>query len=293
MGLFDLFRRRAEPEAAPAPAAAEAGNRRFHRDRARMFDLESTRALTELLAVPLEARDEAWSERFHDVAWTASVFIPQPAVISGPDGMPYLRLVLPPHGVPFDSQCLANVAPGCIDDLCGAALFAAEEDPPEAAVYVFPMGVIESLLAYDSPHGDPIDVADMALPPPEEGVFAGQGEGPRQHLVVEKEHEILVGTPNADYLPPHLAQALWRYLTQVWKLEDPRVAIVVDHHMRPRRSLVVGRRHSEFAPDDDIALMVRYLTWYLPPLRMVMLMPEDWNLETMTPLAELFGASKV
>ena len=299
MGLFDIFKRKPEPAEAPARAAApvpppsDAGGRRFHQDRSRMFDLGRTQPLAELLAVPLDGRDSHWSERFHDAVWTASVYIPEPAVLSGPDGMPYLRLVLPPQGVPFDSQCLANVAPDCVAGLRGAALFASEGDPPEGALYVFPMGVIESLLRYDSPDGDPIDVADMALPPPDEGIFSGGGDGTRQHLVVEQAHEILVGTPSADYLPPHLAFALWRYLTQVWKLENPRVAIVSDHHMRPRRSLVVGRKHGEFAPDDDIALMVRYLTWYLPPLRMVMLMPDDWRLEDMTPLAELFDPDEV
>ncbi|HEX8191638.1 MAG TPA: hypothetical protein VF552_01940 [Allosphingosinicella sp.] len=303
MGLFDIFKRKpdapapapvpAAPAPPPPPPAAQAGERRFHLDRSRMFDLRHTQALAELLAVPLEARDHTWSDRFHDAVWTASVYIPEPAVISGPDGMPYLRLVLPPQGVPFDSQCLANVASDCVEDLRGAALFASEGDPPEGALYVFPMGVLHSLLQYDSPDGDPVDVADMALPPPEEGMFSGGGDGLRQGLVVEKAHDILVGSPSADFLPPHLAFALWRYVTQIWKLEDPRVAIVVDHHMRPRRSLVIGRKASEFGPDDDIALMVRYLTWYLPPLRMVMLMPEDWSLETMTPLSELFDASQV
>ena len=296
MGLFDIFRRRSESAQAPAPVQATApatGERRFHQDRSRMFDLDRTRALVELAGVPQEARDDDWFERFHDAVWTASVLIPDPAVIGGPDGMPYLRLVLPPQGVPFDSQCLANVAAGCVDDLRGAALFAHEADPPEAALYVFPMGVIESLLAFDSFKGDPIDVAEMELPPPQGDVFASAGEGLQQHLVVTKEHQILVGSPSAQYLPPHIAFALWRYVTQIWKLENPRVAVVTDFEMRPTRSLVIGRKESEFAPDDDIAQMIRYLTWYLPPLRLVMLMPEDWRLEDMTPLAELFDASKV
>ena len=257
-----------------------------------MFDLAATKALNELVAVPKEARDHGWSERFHDAVWTASVLVPQPAVVPGPDGMPYLRLVLPAEGVPFESQCLANLAPGCIDNLSGAALFAAETDPPEAALYVFPMGVIDSLLRFDSPDGDPQEVAEMASPA-EDGVFSGGGDGIRQHLLSEKEHDILIGTPSADYLPPHAAHALWRYLREVWKLDDPRVAIISDRHMRPTRSLVIGRKRSDFAPDDDVDLMARYLTWYLPPLRLVMLMPEDWQLETMTPLRTFFDAAEL
>lgn len=257
-----------------------------------MFDLANTQVLAGLLAMPREARDHGWSERFHDAVWTASIYVPQPSIVAGPDGMPYLRLVLPPERVPFDSQCLANLAPGCIENLCGAALFASESDPPDAALYVFPMGVLDSLLRFDSPDGDPRDVADMERPE-EEGMFSGGGDGLRQDLVVQKAHDVLVGTPSADYLPPHAAHALWRYIREVWQLENPRVAIVSDPHMRPTRSLLIGRKRSEFAPEDDVDLMARYLTWYLPPLRLVMLMPEEWRLEDMTPLAELFDADKV
>src|SRR5215217_114777 len=155
MGLFDLFRKGA---AAPAAAPRGAGERRFHQDRSLMFDLANTQRLVELVAVPREARDPAWSERFHDAVWTASIYVPQPAVVPGPDGMPYLRLILPSEGVAFDSQCLANLAPGCIDNLSGAALFSTEGHPPDAAHYVFSMGVLDSLLRYDSPDGDPQDI---------------------------------------------------------------------------------------------------------------------------------------
>lgn len=284
MGLFDLFRK--QPEPVPILAAAR-DERRFHQDRARMFDIERTKALAELLAVPGEARDGGWSARFFDAVWTASVVIPQPAVISGPDGMPYLRLELPPPGVPFDSQCLANVAAGCLVDHCGAALFAGAGDPPDAARYVFSMGLIDSLLRYDSPDGDPIDSADMARPV-DPDVFSEEGDASHQRLTVEKAHDVLIATPSAEYLPPHLAHGLWRYLTQAWKLDEPRVLLLTDFEMRPTRSLVVGRKRSGFAPGDDVALMLRYLHWYLNPGRMLMLTPEDWRIEDMTPLRELF-----
>ena len=288
MGLFDLFRRRAEPatEAAPAPAAT-VDRRRFHQDRARMFDLERTKVLAQLLAVPGEVRDQNWSERFFDAVWTASLVVPPSSVISGPDGMPYLRLELPPAGVPFDSQCLANVAARCLDDHCGAALFAAADDPPEAAHYVFSMGLIDSLLRYDSPDGDPMDVADMARPV-NESMFEQDGDRLHQRLTVAKAHSVLLATPSASYLPPQLAHGLWRYLTQVWKLEDPRVLLLTDLEMRPTRTLVISRKRSEFAPGDDVELMIRYLHWYLNPGRMLMLMPEDWRLGDMTPLRQLF-----
>jgi hypothetical protein len=46
-------------------------------------------------------------------------------------------------------------------------------------------------------------------------------------------------------------------------------------------------QRSEFAAGSSIDDMARALTWYLPPGRSIVLMPEDWNLASMTPLRRL------
>ena len=69
----------------------------------------------------------------------------------------------------------------------------AQIDPPEAAQFVFPFGVLDSMLRYDSPAGDPVDLADWAQPPaspPKRGLFGlGRAQPP--------EREVLTGTPSA------------------------------------------------------------------------------------------------
>jgi hypothetical protein len=253
-----------------------------------MFDLGGTGILAELFATPAGERDGAWQEAFLDFAWTASVAFAEPQTFIGPDGFPYLRLDLPRPG-PFESQCLGNVAGDCLANGVGAAFFASPDDPPERPQYVFSFGLIDSLVRFDSPWGDPIDIEEANLPEAPGAFDVEEGVSSRTRIVREA-HQALVGAPSADFLPPHTARALAAYLEQVWGLDDPRVQLIVDMQLRPHRSLVIGRKRSELpegAPIDD---MPQKLLWFLTPQRSVMLMPEDWSLGQMTPLRELAEA---
>jgi hypothetical protein len=133
--------------------------RRFSLDRDRMFDIEMTGKLEALFHVPRDARDDLWKSRFFDAAWTASIELPEQPVFVGPDGLPYLRINVPNAG-PFESQCLGNLASACLENLTGAAFFASPDEPPENAEYVLSLGLIDSLLTFDSPDGDAVDVAE-------------------------------------------------------------------------------------------------------------------------------------
>ena len=279
MGLFDLLRRAApQPEPPPIPATAD---RRFHGERARMFDLARTGELAALFAEPRDQRRAEWCARFWDAAWCASAELASPDTFAGPDGFPYLRLNLPRDG-PFDSQCLANVARDCLKAGVGAAFFASPDEPAEASHFVLSMGLIDSLVRYDSPDGDPVDLGEAASGPDTDFDF---NQPLRQQA--QEAREVLVGTPSRDYLPPYAAAALSRYLERVWGLQDPRVQILVDMSARPHRSLVIGRKRSEFPEGLPIDDMARAATWYLTPGRSLMLMPEDWRLKDMTPLRDL------
>jgi hypothetical protein len=98
---------------------------------------------------------------------------------------------------------------------------------------------------------------------------------------------VMVGSPSENYLPKHTARLLYRHLTEGWKMEDPRVALVVDPQMTPTRNLIIGRKFSEF-PDQEIAgQAARMLLWYMPPHRYLLLMPENWSTDQMRPLREL------
>ncbi len=278
MGLFDLFRRSPpEPQAQPVP---DTGYRRFERDPARMFDSAKTASLARLFAVPGDRRDREWLMRFWEAAWTAALVVPEPPVITGPDGFPYLRLNLPPDGAGFDANSLMNVAPGMVEQGVGAALFSTADADIASPQYVVPMGVLDSILRFDDSAGEPSELDETR---------DGPGPGP---VTLAAGEQILIGTPSADYLSPPAERALHRHLAEDWGLADPRVAILVAASMRPSRSLVVGQSRSALiaagATEEQIAGWMQRIGWFLPPSRGLMLMPDDWDVATMTPLRELF-----
>jgi hypothetical protein len=165
-------------------------------------------------------------------------------------------------------------------------LFASPDDPPEAAEYVFPFGELDSLLRFDSPDGDPLDIAQTALPPMPVQRRGWLGLGSR-----EPARTVLLATPSEDFLPSYAAKALHAYLTRSWGLKNPRVQLLTDLSMRPHRPLVIGARPRDFPPGTDIAHLMQYVLWHLPPSRSVVLMPDAMRLEEMTPLRDLFAGA--
>jgi len=267
-------------------ATASVQIQRFHRTRAAMFDPALTAELERMFAEDRDSRDAAWFDRFYDVAWFASV--EAAGVYSGPDGLPYLRFNLPKAGAAFDSHCLANRAGDCLAAGWGAALFASADDPPEAAQFVFSLGVLDSLIRYDSPDGDPVDVAESATsqePAAKKRGWFGFG------AVREAPRQVLLATPSDQFLPPYAAKALHKYLTEAWGLPNPRVLLMTDMTLHPHRQLVIGKKRSAF-PDEQAAWQaMQYVLWHLPPMRSAVLLPEEWRLDELTPLRDLFAGA--
>lgn len=289
MKFLDRFRKQ-KPAATEreAPVAAPiAVDQRFVVDRARMFDLDRTRRLEGLFRTPRAARDDAWVEAFYDAAWYASIELGDPVHFSGPDGFSYYRLNLPRANVAFDSQSLGNVARDCCERYAGAAIFAgADAAEPE---FVFSAGLLDSLLRFDTPHGDPIDRSESAQPH-QDGAFRREaGDAGHEVLTVATEQKVLLGSPSADYLPAYTARGLERYMSHIWGIEAPSVCLMVNPAMRPTRNLVIGRKRSSFASDEEIAGEMRRLQWFLPEYRSLIAMPEDWTFDAMVPLASLAG----
>ena len=191
-----------------------------------MFDIGKTADLANLVAIPSAQRDDAWRERFFDAAWNASVVRHEPALFTGPDGFPYLRLDIPKPG-PFDSNSLANFAEPCLQHATGVALFASPDAPPEAAAYVFSMGLIDSLVRHDSWIGDAIDRQE-ATETTDPAAYATDKIGERERLSVKTERQILTGTPSPELLPPHTARAMLNHIQSQWGISDPRIALMVD-----------------------------------------------------------------
>jgi hypothetical protein len=246
------------------------------------FNLDDTNRLAVAMEIPREQRDARWLDVFQSAAWNASMVLPAEPVFLGPDGMPYVRFQLPPVGEAVETNCLSNLFVSMAEQGLGAAFFKNNTDLPEAAEYVVPTGVLESLREYGTWDGDPDDLAELASHPQQHAQESGI-----EKAEVETERQVMVGSPSESYLPKHTARLLYRHLTEGWKMEDPRIALVVDPQMTPSRNLVIGRKFSEF-PDPEIAAQAaRMLLWYLPPRRYLLLMPENWSADQMRPLREL------
>jgi hypothetical protein len=246
------------------------------------FNLDDTNRLAVAMEIPREQRDARWLDGFQSAAWNASMVLPAEPVFLGPDGMPYVRFQLPPVGEAVETNCLSNLFVSMAEQGLGAAFFKNNTDPSEAAEYVVPTGVLESLREYGTWDGDPDDLAELASRPQQHARESGI-----EKAEVETERQVMVGSPSESYLPKHTARLLYRHLTEGWKMEDPRIALVVDPQMTPSRNLVIGRKFSEF-PDPEIAAQAaRMLLWYLPPRRYLLLMPENWSADQMRPLREL------
>ncbi|HEX4582610.1 MAG TPA: hypothetical protein VH139_11135 [Acidobacteriaceae bacterium] len=274
-----------QDEPAPALLTGTPG-RRFVSVPEERFNLDDTNRLAQAMEVAREQRDSRWLDEFQSAAWNASIVLPTEPVFLGPDGMPYVRLALPPVGEAVETNCLSNLFVSMAEQGLGAAFFKNNTDPPEAAEYVMPTGVLESLRAYGTWDGDPDDVAELSARPQQHAAGSGPESGVEK-TDVQTEREVMIGSPSENYLPKHTARLLHRHLTEGWKMEDPRIALVVDPQMTPTRNLVIGRKYSEF-PDQEIAAQAaRMLLWYLPPRRYLLLMPENWNAEQMRPLREL------
>jgi len=271
--LSRLFGRKPGPPVAPGAAHRPPEFLpSFAVDRERMFDLSLTQRLAELLQTPQSMRDDGWYPSFFGAAWNASIALPAPNAFTGPDGFPYLRIDIPAPG-PFDSNSLANIARPCVEVGCGIALFPS----PDAAdpAYVMPLGLVESLLHYGDWRGDPQDLAEQGPNRAAGSVALSRGE------------EVLTGTPSADYLPPPIARALHRWLTERGTA-DPRVLLMSARSMRPSRSLVFNISRRAFASEDDAQDFSHRIIWHLPQSRSITLMPEGWDEASFTPLAQLF-----
>ncbi len=263
-------------------APANPAQRHFSFDRTALFDIRNTQALSELFATPRANRDDTWLTRLFPALWTASLEVGTPSIFQGPDFFRYIRLHLPEPAKPFDSNCVANLAQQALDNAWGMAIFASPTaTEPE---YVLTMGVLDSLVTYDSWRGDPLDLADL----PGASATPQQITKGLQRFDADQDSTILTASPAAIFLPPHTARALHFHLQQGWKIPEPRVSLLVNPAMTPARNLVINRKFNDFPDAVTATRQGNMLLWYLPPKRGLLLMPQSWNESQMRPLTDYF-----
>ncbi len=262
----------------PSDSAPKKHFQRIESDR---FNLAHSEQLHQLFTVPRERRNSLWLEKFQFFAWNASV-VAKESTFRGPDGFPYMRLNIPSTDHPGETNCISNICSSLAEQGLGAAFFTSAEDEVTAAQYVISNGVLESLRAYGTWNGDPTDRAELREKP------QSSSEDGLETSFIENDRTVLVGDPAPKFLPAHTARFLHWHLSQGWKVAEPRVKLLVDQELAPSRNLVINTKFSDFPDSDIAAARTRMLTWYLPPRRGLILMPEEWTQDQMTPLKEFF-----
>ena len=270
MGIFSLFKPRVSEQAGGSTVLYPASGR-FAVNPNCMFDIGATHTLGALFQA--QERDAAWLAAFYRASWNASVSVPELYHFDGPDGMPYYRLNLPSPNADFEAQSLSNLANTCVERNAGAAFFGSAADPITGPRFVLSMGVLDAMLRYDSPEGDPVDRED------------------RPAYALTGSRQVLTATPSKEFLPAYTAHALHRYMSRIWGIADPRVRLLVDPSLSPSRNLVIGRKRSSFSSDQEVSDEMARLLWFMPPKRSLILMPEDWSLDQMDRLTDLDTAT--
>lgn len=229
------------------------------------FDLGQTQKLAALAAVPVEGHDAAWCASFLNAAPHASLASFDPQVIVGPDKFPYFQLALPHPGA-FTPFSIVHILNDVLTEGAGVVIHAntRRDQPP---LWVFTLGDILSYALFRNLAGDPKVLANPDPPADPD------------------DREILRAVPNESYLPSTVRKAMGQFMRGPFQHPDPRIGLVTGASLRPRQSLMVNLRASDYDGDRrKLGAAMHYLTWFLPKTYSIMALPDDWPDADMAPL---------
>lgn len=215
-----------------------------------IIDQDAGALVQELLAVPREARDQAWQAGFDEAIRVAPFVKLDGKILQGPDDFPYLVLTTRRDEALETCVSVGGVAEECTERGLGIVI-----DPgPDGPTWVFHYGQLWSLREYDSFRGDPDD--EPADRPADQ--------------VVEEDRAVMVGQPSEHMLPGYARKVLDAYLRQAVGVPRPRVFVLIDPTQRPARNLVFNVHPENFKEPDAITTILGSLGWFLPPGRGVL-----------------------
>ncbi len=220
-------------------------------------DITKTQTIIDLLAVPVDQRDETWNQKFLTDVQTASFACTDPQIVKGPDGFPYFGLNIPEPGKPFTSYCIKNMAEDfLIDNGYGVVI-----NPKEnAADWVFSYGDIVNLqinkIFYSSVENGPIE--------PE--------------VTISKNEQVLIAQPSESYLPAKARTVLRKYL-QFFGVVQPKIMLIsrtIDGKIV--QELAINIFKEEVGHPEKLGDFMQQLGWFLPRHYILMLVPKNSEL---------------
>lgn len=234
MGLFDFLK----PKETPAPTKAAEPY---------LGDLAKTAELYQLMAVPKQDRDEAWSTAFLANAAAASFRCGSPQIIQGPDSLPYFQLFLPEPGLSFQCYVIERMKD---DFLLERGLGVVINPTPAGPDWVFSYG----------------DIVNFAL----HHEFYTTGETPFSKQVsdevIEGEEQVMVGQPNETLLPQATRNVLREYLQQNG-IATPKIALLMrrlPNGTGISQDLAFNITPHDFASEALYRSVMQQISWFLP-----------------------------
>lgn len=204
--------------------------------------IEATHRLARHLAVPREARDQAWLSGFLAGLADAALATVEQQVLTGPDAFHYFVLHVPESGASFSPFSIRAVLDQLLEHGLGVVL-----NPGESTVdWVVTFGQLWTLKMtgrFDPPSEEP------------EPTAAADPTAGRQ---------IMTGAPSESFLPGFARAALRRHFQSELGMAEPRVCLIADPTQRPMRSLVFNLHPESFAQHEDYVRAMERLRWFLP-----------------------------
>lgn len=239
MGLLDFLK---VPQAPTAPTPAPAKSPEPY-----LGDLDKTGEIFELVETPHEARDEAWNTAFLASLSGASFRCGDPQVIQGPDGFPYVQLLLPESGVGFQCYVIDRMKDDFLLERGLGVVINPDNGAPD---WVLSCGDILNLYL------------NQEFYTTEETPFSKDGTDE----IIEEQESVMVGQP-AETLLPQVTRNVLRAFLEGNGVAAPKVLLM----MRQRKDgagitqeLAFNLSPADFADEKTYRAVMQQLAWFLP-----------------------------
>lgn len=237
MGLFDLFRKKQQQA---EPAQSEPATNGY------FGDLEKTGIIYSLIKVPAEQRDEQWQKSFLENIVQASFRCGEPQVITGPDGFPYVQLLMPKPNESFQCYVIDKMK----DDFLLEGGYGVVINPDS--------GQPDWVLSYG-------DIMNLDL----NGTFYTSGPTPfstlKEDETIDGEEKVLVGQPS-ELILSKINRGLLRKFLLSKGVKSPKVFLMsrAANNGAGSQELVFNLTPQDFESEEVFRTVMQNLGWFLP-----------------------------
>jgi len=236
MGFLDLFRTKPQPIENVQEKPAQDGY---------YGDLDKTSIIFDLIKVPHEQRDDQWKETFLENIIHASFRCGTPQVISGPDGFPYVQLLMPKPAESFQCYVIDRMKDDFLLDRGYGVVINPEGGQPD---WVLTYG----------------DIVNLDL----NGSFYTSGptsfSTSKQDETIEGQENVLVGSPSELILSTRHRAILREFLIGSG-IPSPKVFLMSRTvNGETSQELVFNLSPDNFATEQDFRYVMQSLGWFLP-----------------------------